>query len=85
MEGGKGVVAIAESDGLEQLVADNDIDDIVEAEWKRFFLAALPKLEEHGHDFWKVVKQDPAIAEDFGKELVRAACELIRDGDDEEE
>jgi len=77
LEGSKAVTMVADSDGLAELVADNDIDDVVDTEWKRLLLNVLPSLEDHSNEFWNVIRENPAILEEFGKHLVRAACETL--------
>ena len=77
LESGKAVTLISTSEGLAELVADNDIDDIVDTEWKRLMLLVLPQLEDHGNEFWAAIRGNPQMLEDFGRDLVRAACEAL--------
>ena len=84
LEGGKAVSMVAGSEGLPELVADNDIDTIVDTEWLRLLMGVLPGLEDHSNEFWKVIRESPEILEDFGKHLVRAACETVAETGEEE-
>jgi len=75
---------VASSEGLVELVADNDIDDVVDTEWKRLLLNVLPNLEDHSNEFWTVIRENPEILEEFGRHLVRAACETVAGTAEEE-